>query len=86
MISYNLCGYDNKNPTRNIHFNSAHRVNNIEGEAEDLVANVDKVQTSLSVVKGRLLNGGVYPGCIEGCFDCVEAVNGCDQLKWRSLL
>jgi hypothetical protein len=59
-----------------------HRVNNIEGEeAEDLVDNVEDVQTSLLVVKGRLLKGGVYPGCIEGCLGCVEADNGCDQLR-----
>ncbi|KAI5408748.1 hypothetical protein KIW84_054545 [Lathyrus oleraceus] len=60
----------------------AHRVNNIEGvEAEDLVVSVDDVQTSLSVVKARLLNGGVYPGCDQGCVDCAESKNGCDQLR-----
>ena len=59
-----------------------HRVNNIEGkEAEDLVVNVDDVQTSLLVVKGRLLNGGVYSGCDEDCLGCAESENGCDQLR-----
>jgi len=56
-----------------------HRVNNIEGkESEDLVVNVDDVQTSLLVVKGRLLNGGVYSGCDEDCLGCAESENGCD--------
>ncbi|XP_050916071.1 putative 3,4-dihydroxy-2-butanone kinase [Lathyrus oleraceus] len=60
----------------------AHRVNNIEGaEAEDLVVRVEDVQTSLLVVKGRLLSGGVYPGCDQGCVDCAEAENGCSQLR-----
>ncbi|KAI5430823.1 hypothetical protein KIW84_035085 [Lathyrus oleraceus] len=59
-----------------------HRVNNIEGEeAEDLVVSVDDVQTSLLVVKGRLLNGGVNPGCDEGCSGCDESENGCEQLR-----
>ncbi|KAI5446415.1 hypothetical protein KIW84_014300 [Lathyrus oleraceus] len=59
-----------------------HRVNNIEdGEAEDLVVNVEDVQTSLLIVKGRLLKGGVDPGCNEDCVGCSEVVNGCDQLK-----
>ena len=60
----------------------AHRVNSIEGEeAEDLVVSVDDVQTSLSVVKGRLLSASVYPGCDEGCVGCAESENGCDQLR-----
>jgi hypothetical protein len=59
-----------------------HRVNCVEGEeAEDLVVSVDDVQTSLTVVKSRLLSGGVYPGCEEGCLDCAESDNGCDQLR-----
>ncbi|KAI5430682.1 hypothetical protein KIW84_035048 [Lathyrus oleraceus] len=59
-----------------------HRVNNIEGEeAGDLVVSVGDVQTSLLVVKGRLLSGGVYPGCDEGCIGCAETDNGCDQLR-----
>ena len=60
----------------------AHRVNSIEGvEAEDLVISVDDVQTSLLVIKGRLLKGGVYPGCDQGCVDCTESENGCNQLR-----
>ncbi|KAI5394744.1 hypothetical protein KIW84_061385 [Lathyrus oleraceus] len=59
-----------------------HRVNNVEGgEAEDLIVNIEDVQTSLLVVKGRLLKGGVDPGCNEDCLGCSETVNGCDQLK-----
>ncbi|KAI5410284.1 hypothetical protein KIW84_055689 [Lathyrus oleraceus] len=37
--------------------------------------------TSLLVVKGRLLNGGVYSGCDEDCLGCAESENGCDQLR-----
>ena len=60
----------------------AHRVNNLEdGEAEDLVVSVEDVQTSLLVVKGRLLNGGVYQGCYEDCSDCAGSENGCVQLR-----
>ncbi|KAI5436717.1 hypothetical protein KIW84_023005 [Lathyrus oleraceus] len=60
----------------------AHRVNCIEGaEAEDLVVSVDEIQTSLLVVKGRLLNGGVYPGCDQDCADCAESDNGCERLR-----
>ncbi|KAI5397266.1 hypothetical protein KIW84_063185 [Lathyrus oleraceus] len=59
-----------------------HRVNNVEGgEAEDLVVNVEDVQTSLLVVKDRLLKGGVDPGCNEDCLGCSKTANGCDQLR-----
>ncbi|KAI5384969.1 hypothetical protein KIW84_071820 [Lathyrus oleraceus] len=51
----------------------AHRVNNVEGdEALDLVVSIDEIQTPLDVVKGRLLNGGVFPGCCEGCSGCED--------------
>ncbi|KAI5433971.1 hypothetical protein KIW84_020996 [Lathyrus oleraceus] len=60
----------------------AHRVNCVEGaEAEDLVVCVDDVQTSLLVVKGRLLDGGVYLGCDENCLGCAESDNGCERLR-----
>ncbi|KAI5407877.1 hypothetical protein KIW84_053933 [Lathyrus oleraceus] len=60
----------------------AHRVNNVEGEeALDLVVNVDDVQTSLLVVKERLLDGGIFPGCDQGCSDCEDSAKGCIQLK-----
>ncbi|KAI5426567.1 hypothetical protein KIW84_032125 [Lathyrus oleraceus] len=60
----------------------AHRVNNLEdGEAEDLLVSVEDVQTPLSVVKDRLLKGGVFPGCDQGCVDCAESENGCIQLR-----
>ncbi|XP_050889852.1 leucine-rich repeat extensin-like protein 5 [Lathyrus oleraceus] len=59
-----------------------HRVNNVEeGEVVDLIDNVEDVQTSLMIVKGRLLKGGVDPGCKEDCLVCSETTNGCDQLK-----
>ncbi|KAI5437590.1 hypothetical protein KIW84_023633 [Lathyrus oleraceus] len=58
------------------------RVNCVEGvESEDLVARVDEIQTSLLVVKGRLLDGGVHPGCDENCVACAESDNGCSQLR-----
>ena len=47
-----------------------------DGEAVDLVSNVDEVQTPLLVVKERLLDGGVFPGCYEGCSDCEGSENG----------
>ncbi|KAI5433283.1 hypothetical protein KIW84_020531 [Lathyrus oleraceus] len=31
--------------------------------------------------RGRLLNGGVYPGCNEDCLGCAESENGCDRLR-----
>ncbi|XP_050910855.1 uncharacterized protein LOC127126039 [Lathyrus oleraceus] len=59
-----------------------HRVNCIEGvESEDLVANVEEIQTSLLVVKDRLLKGDVHPGCDENCLGCAESANGCDLLR-----
>ncbi|XP_050896783.1 protein disulfide-isomerase [Lathyrus oleraceus] len=59
-----------------------HRVNCVEGaEAEDFVVRVDEIQTPFLTVKGRLLGGGVYPGCGKDCLDCAEVDNGCDQLK-----
>ena len=59
-----------------------HRVNCVEGEeAEDLVVSVGEIQTSLLVVKGRLLDGGVHPGCDEDCLGCPESDNGCEQLR-----
>ncbi|KAI5406040.1 hypothetical protein KIW84_052700 [Lathyrus oleraceus] len=60
----------------------AHRVNSVEdGEAVDLVVDIEDVQTSLLVVKERLSNGGVFPGCYEGCSDCADSENGCMQLR-----
>ncbi|XP_050902728.1 uncharacterized protein LOC127115167 [Lathyrus oleraceus] len=60
----------------------AHRVNCIEGvESEDLVISVDEIQTSLLVVKDRLLNSGVHPGCGEICVGCAEAEDGCELLR-----
>jgi hypothetical protein len=57
-------------------------VNNVEdGEAVDLVVSVDDVQTSLRVVKERLLKGGVFPGCDETCSDCDDQENGCVKLR-----
>ena len=59
-----------------------HRVNCIEGvESEDLVVRIDEIQTSLLVIKGRLLDGGVHPGCDKGCVACPESDNGCSQLR-----
>ncbi|XP_050890706.1 uncharacterized protein LOC127096140 [Lathyrus oleraceus] len=59
-----------------------HRVNCVEGaESEDLVVRVDEIQTSLLVVKGHLLDGGVHPGCDECCMGCAESDNGCMQLR-----
>ncbi|KAI5382510.1 hypothetical protein KIW84_070080 [Lathyrus oleraceus] len=56
----------------------AHRVNNVEDEeALDLVVDVDEIQTPLLVVKERLLNGGVFPGCEKYCSDCESSENGC---------
>ncbi|XP_050888991.1 uncharacterized protein LOC127094174 [Lathyrus oleraceus] len=61
------------------------RVNNVEeGEAGDLVVNVDEVQTSLLVVKERLLKGGVFSGCDEGCSDCEDSENGCEKGPGRA--
>ena len=58
------------------------RVNNVkEGDAVDLIASVNEVQTSLLAVKERLLKGGVFPGCDKGCPDCDEQENGCEQLR-----
>ncbi|KAI5390035.1 hypothetical protein KIW84_075385 [Lathyrus oleraceus] len=58
------------------------RVNNVEdGEAVDLVVDVDDVQTSLLVVKERLLKGGVFLGCDGSCSDCDKHENGCMQLR-----
>ncbi|XP_050915874.1 uncharacterized protein LOC127130967 [Lathyrus oleraceus] len=60
----------------------AHRVNCIEGvDSEDLVVDVSEIQTSLMVVKGRLLNGGVHPGCGKDCLGCAESENGCELLR-----
>ncbi|KAI5420950.1 hypothetical protein KIW84_044701 [Lathyrus oleraceus] len=64
------------------HKHCAHRVNHVEdGKAEDLVVDVEDVQTSMFVVKERLLNGGVFPGCDKGCSDCEYSENGCMQLR-----
>jgi hypothetical protein len=58
------------------------RVNNVEGgKAEDLVVSVEDVHTSLFVVKDRLLNGGVYPGCDQDCSECAGSEDGCVQLR-----
>jgi hypothetical protein len=59
----------------------AHRVNCVESESEDLVVSVSEIQTSLLVVKGRLLSGGVHPGCDEDCVGCAESANGCELLR-----
>lgn len=54
------------------------RVNNVEGEeAVDLVVSIDEVQTSMLVVKERLLKGGVFPCCDAGCSDCDDHEDGC---------
>jgi hypothetical protein len=52
-----------------------------DGENLNLVVNVNDVQTSLFVVKERLLRGGAFSGCDKNCSDCGNHENGCVKLK-----
>ncbi|KAI5423689.1 hypothetical protein KIW84_030056 [Lathyrus oleraceus] len=58
------------------------RINAVDsGETLNLVSDVTKVKTSLSVVKDRLLKGQIFPGCGEECRNCQAAENGCHSLR-----
>ncbi|KAI5396662.1 hypothetical protein KIW84_062756 [Lathyrus oleraceus] len=58
------------------------RINAVDsGETLNLVFDVTKVKTSLSVVKDRLLKGQIFLGCGEECRNCQAAENGCDSLR-----
>ncbi|KAI5425209.1 hypothetical protein KIW84_031131 [Lathyrus oleraceus] len=58
------------------------RINVVDsGETLNLVSDVTKVKTSLSVVKDRLLKGQIFPGCGEECRNCQADENGCDSLR-----
>ncbi|KAI5406078.1 hypothetical protein KIW84_052722 [Lathyrus oleraceus] len=58
------------------------RINAVDsGETLNLVSDVAKVETSLSVVKDQLLKGQIFPGCGEECRNCQDAENGCDSLR-----
>ncbi|XP_050908928.1 uncharacterized protein LOC127122670 [Lathyrus oleraceus] len=45
------------------------------------VTDVDQLRTLMSVVKRRLLNNGVFPGCDNYCAACTVTENGCIMLR-----
>ena len=45
------------------------------------VTSVDDVVTPLSTIKRNLLQAGLFPGCIKGCYCCAAEPNGFGLLK-----
>ncbi|XP_058741661.1 uncharacterized protein LOC131614049 [Vicia villosa] len=45
------------------------------------VFTMSDLTTPLPIVKKKLLQGGLFPGCIENCYFCESQSNGCWKLK-----
>ena len=45
------------------------------------VASINDVVTALSIIKKNLLQAGLFPGCVEGCYLCTVEPNGYESLK-----
>ncbi|XP_058774811.1 uncharacterized protein LOC131649084 [Vicia villosa] len=43
--------------------------------------NVMSLTTPLPLIKKKLLQAGLFPGCVEGCYYCSSQSNGCVMLK-----
>ncbi|XP_058771946.1 uncharacterized protein LOC131645720 [Vicia villosa] len=50
-------------------------------DKESYVTNVMSLTTPLPLIKKKLLQAGLFPGCIEDCYDCSSQPNGCTRLK-----
>ncbi|XP_058757559.1 uncharacterized protein LOC131630837 [Vicia villosa] len=50
-------------------------------DEESYVTNVMSLTTPLPLIKKKLLQAGLFPGCIEDCYYCSSQSNGCTRLK-----
>ncbi|XP_058783353.1 uncharacterized protein LOC131658035 [Vicia villosa] len=50
-------------------------------DQESYVTNVMNLTTPLPLIKKKLLQADLFPGCIEDCYYCSSQSNGCTMLK-----
>ncbi|XP_058741110.1 uncharacterized protein LOC131613458 [Vicia villosa] len=50
-------------------------------DQDSYVTNVMSLTTPLPVIKKKLLQAGLFPGCVEDCYYCSSQSNGCAMLK-----